>query len=188
MAESRFPLAYPSPLARQKAMATARAQEFLRPEDSMSSAGSVAGPTASSTVLGEGQGGRSAQPHRSEQSNDQKGATIPEHDPWQDPDEEVVPPNDPQAFFKAADSAPASGWSAFGTAPATQAAKKVLGCCAASRSSPPSSLSRKLEQSRRATRECVGPPCQLEGLRTLRTSSSPPLCNSSGLEKRSAQC
>ena len=157
MAESRFPLAYPSPLARQKAMATARAQEFLRPEDSMSSAGSVAGPTASSTVLGEGQGGGSAH-------------------------------NDPQAFFKAADSAPASGWSAFGTAPATQAAKKVLGCCAASRSSPPSSLSRKLEQSRRATRECVGPPCQLEGLRTLRTSSSPPLCNSSGLEKRSAQC
>ena len=80
MAESRFPLAYPSPLARQKAMATARAQEFLRPEDSMSSAGSVAGPTPSWSVLGEGQGGGSAQPHRSEQSNDQKGATIPEHD------------------------------------------------------------------------------------------------------------
>ena len=126
MAESRFPPAYPSPLARQKAMATARAQESLKPEDSMSSAGSLAGSTASWSILGEGQGGGSAQPHRSEQSNDQKGATIPEHDPCQEPDEEDVPPNDPQAFFKAADSSPASGWSAFGTAPATQAAKKVL--------------------------------------------------------------
>ena len=124
MAESRFPPAYPSPLARQKAMATARAQESLKPEDSMSSAGSVAGSTASWSILGEGQGGGSAQPHRSEQSNDQKGATIPEHDPWQEPDEEDVPPNDPQV--KAADNAPASGWSASGTAPATQAAKKVL--------------------------------------------------------------
>ena len=78
-------------------------------EDSMSSAGSVAGSTASWSVVGEGQGGETAQP-RQYTKRSQREAPIPERDPWHDGDEA------PQG----------GGWSADGIAPATQAANKVL--------------------------------------------------------------
>ena len=113
--------AYPSPLARQHAMAAQRASDQVKPDDSASGVGSW-------SAVAEGQGTSSqagaAQPKSA------APAQMPAQTVWEEDssDDDAPPPTftmgGPAEVFAASSGPSVLQW---GTAPATQAAKNLLG-------------------------------------------------------------
>ena len=114
---SRFPPAFPSPLDRQHAMAARRAADQVKPDDSASGVGSwipvhEEGESSSKAAPAQQQATDSAPAHQGQDP----GQSV-----WDGDTDEEVPPADPTLYDD--QQPPYQGW----TAPATQAAKNLLG-------------------------------------------------------------
>lgn len=120
---SQFPPAFPSPLARQHAMAAQRASDQLKPDDSASGVGSWMKVNEEKGVESRTE---AAQPTTSIPVVPEPAQGQPVGD--QDTDDDAPPPNfsmgDPMSAPQAPSGATFHQW---GTAPATQAAKNLLG-------------------------------------------------------------
>ena len=120
---SQFPPAFPSPLARQHAMAAQRASDQLKPDDSASGVGSWMKVNEEKGVVSRTE---AAQPTTSTPVVPEPAQGQPVGD--QDTDDDAPPPNfsmgDPMSAPQAPSGATFHQW---GTAPATQAAKNLLG-------------------------------------------------------------